>query len=1294
MDNLPNPGRGIRFGDDWRQRIQEGIRQSSHMLALLSAHSSRKPGVCREEVALALGPLKSYVYTILVQPVSEVCPPLILSQRQWLDMSDWRERQQQPGFEDWFDEQFAQVVRALRDKSNFSGEMDELQRTLNPLSQISHLRFAERGFVGREWLLGRLGAGWPPVGAPPTPDSEPLGAIERWAISDPHKRVFLLCADPGWGKSAVIARLAHAQRARVLAVHFCRHDEEYTRQAARVIRSIAYQMATQLQDYRSRLLEVVRLNPSWESASASDLFCQLIEEPLAHLIDGGRSAAEPCDGHDAGQYQRRLIVIDALDECVDADGKSELLDVLSKRFRALPDWLGLLVSSRREQPVIERFRGFGTFELNAFDQHNEADLRLYAREWLDRLPGLSKLPMEQRTRALDSICAASKGNFLYLRQLEYAVAQAGVVTLEEIVHPEQLPADLGAIYGRWLSRKIETCECYENQVLPLLELMAAAPEPLPESLLEPVLRWDRRTQLRATRFLGSLIRSENGCLLFFHKSLLDWLLNEKAAGDWFVERKAGHRQFARALGAQWEMAQAGIAQQSGPDSGPFFEALEPDARRYALRHLPHHLLDAGEKFRRAKVLTDFAFAMQRCGPESLEWFLQDYLQPTRELSDSPLACWTDAICRHAHELRGSSPSWPARRALLHLALEHGDDSHLTSAAQTWMDLNRCNWPWMRRTDRPQQFRSGQEKWKERLIVLGNSDNHESGNVTSLMTVRGLVVRWAPTPLAACALVGESLSMVRVFDLGTGAVQGQVRLPSGKISGLSLTSDGRRLLVHMESGVALEGHFTELETLREHLGIERMGQPEPRPEVAFLSQPQRWVRATIAGIWMVACADGSIWRWTEGAKDNPRRINAPGPKVHALAITPDGNVAVSAGEGREISFWRGEKRIAQVGGHSHRATHACICDDATQAVTAGQDGTLIVWNLKELAQSSGCAFRSEITALREFADLDCRRHAISGDLKGALRLHTTLGTGESGDHTWQAHTGRVRDLAVTPSAIHAISAGDGPQGSAPRTGGSVAVWDITSRACVARYESTRKIWALAVSPCGKHLAAATDDRRLLVWDLASVLRDSSFESGSRREIETPDKLRALVFSETNHLFAAGDTSGEIYSWSVGGDGVLAQSFSMAHGQASASCLDQGDGAKQTGAYALALSSCGHYLACGGRGRHRAISIWKTAAPAELVSVLFANRAGSLRGTHSLAFVRDTKQLWSANWDGSVARWDWSERQGRCLLYQPAADVSVMVASASGEHLLLGTAQGEVRDMKLVNPDLLLAGLPYV
>ena len=51
----------IEYGDDWRREITKGILDSQHMLAFLSQHSTRKPGVCRQEVAIALGPLKGHV---------------------------------------------------------------------------------------------------------------------------------------------------------------------------------------------------------------------------------------------------------------------------------------------------------------------------------------------------------------------------------------------------------------------------------------------------------------------------------------------------------------------------------------------------------------------------------------------------------------------------------------------------------------------------------------------------------------------------------------------------------------------------------------------------------------------------------------------------------------------------------------------------------------------------------------------------------------------------------------------------------------------------------------------------------------------------------------------------------------------------------------------------------------------------------------------------------------------------------------------------------------------------------
>ena len=98
----------IRFNDDWRREITEGIRASGHVLAFLSKHSTRTPGVCRQEIAIAFGPGKAHVYTVLVEPENEVTPPVLISQKQWLKMEDWRERKagDPEAFKVWYQAQF------------------------------------------------------------------------------------------------------------------------------------------------------------------------------------------------------------------------------------------------------------------------------------------------------------------------------------------------------------------------------------------------------------------------------------------------------------------------------------------------------------------------------------------------------------------------------------------------------------------------------------------------------------------------------------------------------------------------------------------------------------------------------------------------------------------------------------------------------------------------------------------------------------------------------------------------------------------------------------------------------------------------------------------------------------------------------------------------------------------------------------------------------------------------------------------------------------------------------------
>lgn len=58
MDEVPAEGRGICFGDDWKRRIAEGIHRGNHVLALLFAHSSRRPRQSAPALARGLSTLR------------------------------------------------------------------------------------------------------------------------------------------------------------------------------------------------------------------------------------------------------------------------------------------------------------------------------------------------------------------------------------------------------------------------------------------------------------------------------------------------------------------------------------------------------------------------------------------------------------------------------------------------------------------------------------------------------------------------------------------------------------------------------------------------------------------------------------------------------------------------------------------------------------------------------------------------------------------------------------------------------------------------------------------------------------------------------------------------------------------------------------------------------------------------------------------------------------------------------------------------------------------------------------
>jgi hypothetical protein len=127
----------IKAGDDWRRAITDGIVRSQRVVSFLSKHSDRDPGVCRDEIAIAIGFKGSNIQTILVESEQEVQPPVNIGHIQWLDMHDWKERRAagEAAWEPWYQAKLAEVIRVVEsdESRRFAGEIETLNGHLKPI---------------------------------------------------------------------------------------------------------------------------------------------------------------------------------------------------------------------------------------------------------------------------------------------------------------------------------------------------------------------------------------------------------------------------------------------------------------------------------------------------------------------------------------------------------------------------------------------------------------------------------------------------------------------------------------------------------------------------------------------------------------------------------------------------------------------------------------------------------------------------------------------------------------------------------------------------------------------------------------------------------------------------------------------------------------------------------------------------------------------------------------------------------------------------------------------------------
>lgn len=235
---------------------------------------------------------------------------------------------------------------------------------------------------------------------------------------------------------------------------------------------------------------------------------------------------------------------------------------------------------------------------------------------------------------------------------------------------------------------------------------------------------------------------------------------------------------------------------------------------------------------------------------------------------------------------------------------------------------------------------------------------------------------------------------------------------------------------------------------------------------------------------------ALLRTLEGHRDS----------VNAVVVAADGETAVSAGDDGTLRVWnlRTGSLLRTLEGPTAALLCLAVTPDLRRAVAGGNDRHLWVFDL-----ASG-------EALHRLPNPGGRIAGVSLSADGS-RAATAHADGDvvlwdpAGGHQiarWKGHDGGITCVALSADGTIAVTAGDD---------GTIRLWDAAAQSCSGQLEGhSRPLTAIALTPDASRLVSA-DSGELRVWDLASRRCTFSREQGERIEglAITPDGRVAIA-----------------------------------------------------------------------------------------------------------------------------------------------------------------------------------------
>jgi eukaryotic-like serine/threonine-protein kinase len=310
--------------------------------------------------------------------------------------------------------------------------------------------------------------------------------------------------------------------------------------------------------------------------------------------------------------------------------------------------------------------------------------------------------------------------------------------------------------------------------------------------------------------------------------------------------------------------------------------------------------------------------------------------------------------------------------------------------------------------------------------------------------------------------GFAVGTVRVYDVTTGKAVLMLEGHIGRITSLTFSPDGRRLVT---SGLDKMVRVWELETGQEVLTLR--GPEDLVGRVVFDRQGQRLAASSV---------DGTVWLWdaTPPAPDpHVQTLHGHTDVVYCVAFSPDSPYLASAGDDHAVIIWDAKTgaRLFSLKGHTDPVFSVAFGPDGRLA-SASADKTVRFWDMQTRQEILTLKFKGAVQGLALSPD---GRSLVTTDIVEGVNLWDTA----TGRHLLGPLTGPatfIHRVAYSPDGIHV---------AASYPNGTVRLWDATTGQAVQTLKGhSGRVHGLAFSPDRRFLASGDSEWKARIWDLTT------------------------------------------------------------------------------------------------------------------------------------------------------------------------------------------------------------------